>query len=187
MLKIIFILILFTFPQHITALVKYKLMCNSKLLDSSRVIAYQQLGISNRDSAIIKKYLKSVGLKFPNPYCAAGQYYCFWMASNRMNYSLDSIPLEPTGLAQNMFHKSKTKGLITKYLAENDDLIFWRYPKSWKGHVERVLETKTAGWVLTIGFNTKKGNFEGVNILKRNIYHPLQRMQVLGIIGFERN
>jgi hypothetical protein len=48
-----------------------------------------------------------------------------------------------------------------------------------------------AGWVITIGFNSNKrdinGNhIEGVFLQKRNIYHPLGRKKILGIIGFRR-
>lgn len=183
--KVIVILLILIITQNLSAVIKYKTQCYDELLHFSREIAYQQVGISNNDTMIITKYLASVGLNYPNPYCAAGQYYCFREAARMIGRKIFCLP--STGSAQIMFHKSKANGLITKYLAEIDDLIFWRYPNSWKGHVERVIVTGSAGWVITIGFNTKKGNFRGVNILKRNIYYPLYRMQVLGIIGFERN
>lgn len=175
------------FPQS-----KYVLRCREDVLDLSGLIALSEVGtIENIDnSGEVEKYLKSVGLQKCQPYCAAGQYYCFSEAVRTLHLTLKSIPLKRTGNANQMFEYAINNGTKSKYLINKHDLVVWRKGKSKSGHIERVIIPGKAGWATTVGFNVKiydtnkKKYVEGVFIMKRNIYHPLNRMRVRGIISF---
>jgi hypothetical protein len=163
------------------------------LLEASLDSALNFVGIieetGSNDGELIVKFLRSVGRKKGEAYCAAGQYYCFYIAALAMNLGLEDIPLKRTGLANAMFDEAKKKGRKVRFFANKHDLIIWRRNSTPFGHTERILETQNAGWVLTIAFNTSqyikgKGRVEGIFIKRRNIFLPLGKMRVRGIIGF---
>jgi hypothetical protein len=89
-----------------------------------------------------------------------------------------------------MYNKAVTNGKRSVPEPQKHDLVVWRLPRSWKGHIERVIKTEEAGWIQTIGFNVSKylngRKKEGVFKKRRNIYHPLGRMLVRGLIGFKK-
>ena len=96
-----------------------------------------------------------------------------------------------SGLANRYFTHGKKNGIRTKYEVRIDDLIIWRKGRTVFGHVERVISVLKAGWVKTIAFNVKimdgpGSSAEGVSLKRRNIYHPLGRLQVRGIVGFRK-
>jgi len=186
---IIFIIATLTsFANH-----KYIIECNSKLLDISLDSAMSQLGtieLTNNNDGTVQKYLDLFNLKRAS-YCSAGQYWSFFVAAKYLRMNLEQIPIKKTAVAADMFNHGKKNGILTHYKPEKHDLIFWKMRKSYHGHVERVSKVIRAGWVITIGFNSNKrdinGNhIEGVFLQKRNIYHPLGRKKILGIIGFRR-
>ncbi|MFA6571083.1 MAG: hypothetical protein WCT77_07585 [Bacteroidota bacterium] len=170
---------------------KYLLKCNSKLLTESKRIAIAQVGTfekTNRNDGDVEKYLNAVGLKRGSAYCAAGQYYCFFKASQNLKLITSSIPLKRTGLANAMFADAKIRGKKAYFRPTINDLIIWRHSNTIYGHTERILEVKKAGWVLTVAFNVKNHNgTEGVFFKKRNVCHPLGRMAIRGLIGFAIN
>lgn len=169
--------------------------CNNKLLLASRDSLFAQVGVKEKtnknDGINVETYLKSVGLTKGNPYCAAGQYWCFYSSAKDLKLPTESIPIYRTGSTITMFNFAVKTGQKTNSNPEIDDLIFWRKSNDWSGHVERIIEVKEAGWIYTIGFNTsseKKGSQndgDGVYKRKRNIYHFLGRMVVRGFIGFK--
>jgi len=186
---IIFIIATLTsFANH-----KYIIDCNSKLLDASLDSAMSQVGIielTNNNDGSVQKYLDLFNLKRAS-YCAAGQYWSFFVTAKYLKLSNSEIPIKKTAVASDMFIHGKRNGILTHYKSQKHDLIFWKMRKSYHGHVERVSKVLRAGWVITIGFNSRirdgKGNYiEGVFLQKRNIYHPLGRKKILGIIGFRR-
>lgn len=167
---------------------KYKLICNQQLLEESRKILVKQIGITektNNNDGDVEKYLKSVNLTKGMPYCAAGQYWCFEEARKLLGNNLIN-PLPKTGLANLIFNYAKKIGIASIYIAEIDDLIVWRKDNTAFGHIERVIKTGKAGWVETIAFNIKipNSNKQGVYQVKRNLYYPLSRMRIRGIVGF---
>jgi len=172
--------------------VRYEVLADSCILIHSEQVAYWQVGVVEQkpnDSPEIRKYLQSVGINKPASYCAAGQYYCFYIASKNL---YKSIPIPKTAVANNIFNYGKKNGTKTIYEAKRHDLIVWRKRNSWQGHVERIIRVEKAGWVYTIGFNTSSGkgnqrDGEGVYIRKRNIKHPLGRLQIRGLYGFRTN
>lgn len=121
------------------------------------------------------------------------------------------MPIYKTASTRIMFNEAKKRGKKVEFKAAKNDLIFWKRGNTFYGHVERVYEVEmiklTAesnqnnkakllhnGWIKTIAFNTECGNElfgntnkkqEGVCIKRRNIYHILGRLSVLGIIGFK--
>ncbi len=169
---------------------KYVLSADRELVELSEIIGYCQIGAtekSNKNDGDVEKYLNSVGLKKGNPYCAAGQYWCFSEATKILKIDKMNIPITKTGLANDIFNYAKQNGKATKPIPNRHDLIIWRKGKSIFGHTERIIEVKRAGWVRTIAFNVldKNSGKEGVFIKQRNIYHPLSRMRVRGLMGFE--
>lgn len=193
---------------------KYNLPTTKKLIDISREIALNQIGemeIKANYSPQIMKYLNSVNLNSPNPYCAAGQYYCFAEANKIINTNTNSntntksnlnIPIYKTGSTRLMYNKAKINGHKTRYLAAKDDLIVWKKGITQFGHLERIYSIESNNnsnnntpnaWVTTIAFNVECGNGvnqekhkkEGVCFKRGNIYHILGRLSILGIIGFD--
>ncbi|OGU40528.1 MAG: hypothetical protein A2X61_13630 [Ignavibacteria bacterium GWB2_35_12] len=188
----IFILILISyvqvFPQS-----KYVLKCRNNILKISELISLAEVGTIEKgrtNSGDAGKYLKCVGLKKGEPYCAAGQYYCFAEAVKFLHLTVLSIPIKRTGNANLMFEDAIHRGIKSRYVINEHDLIVWRKGKSRSGHIERVIIPGKAGWATTVGFNVRKYDnlskkyVEGVFLMRRNIYEPLQRMRVRGIIGF---
>ncbi len=176
------------FPQS-----KYLLKCREDVLELSQRIALAQVGTIEKrrtNSGDVEKYLHSVGLKIGESYCAAGQYYCFSGAVKILRLPISFIPIKRTGNVNRMFEDAVQGGMISGYVLNENDLIVWRKGKSGRGHIERVIIPGKAGWATTIGFNVRKYDscrnkyVEGVFLMRRNIYEPLQRMRVRGIIGF---
>lgn len=176
-------------PICLFSQVKYELPCNKQLLQKSHCIARSQIGVTEKtgknDGKQVEMYLASVGLSKGNPYCAAGQYWCFKEAARLLNLSEKLIPIKKTGSTFAMFNAAMQKGKKVKYISKQNDLLFWIITRT--GHVERIDSVTKGGWVYCIGFNTGLNTREGsgVEYKLRNIYHVLSRMKVRGIIGFE--
>ncbi|MBM2817026.1 MAG: hypothetical protein HW421_3788 [Ignavibacteria bacterium] len=175
---------------------KYNLLCNSKLLSASVDTALQQIGIrekSGNNDGEVKKYLDCLGMREGLPYCAAGQYWCFMTAADGLGLNRKLIPIKRTAVANEMFSHASNTGRRMAYRASVHDLIVWRNKGSFSGHIERVYQVQKAGWVETIGFNTggrtntSQRDGSGVFKKRRNIYHPIGRMAVRGLIGFDSN
>lgn len=183
------IILFFIITQSLFSQSKFTLTCNSSLIRESEKIALEQIGTTeatNRnDGPAFEIYLRTAGLPKGSAYCAAGQYYCYFTACRRLNLSMTEIPFPKTGLANKIFEHAAKKGKRSAYYSKRHDFIVWRNGNTPFGHIERVYKTGKAGWVRTIAFNTKSGNKEGVFLKNRNIYHPLSRMKIRGIVGFE--
>jgi hypothetical protein len=198
-MKILIIIILFTINS--IANQRYELNCKKDILSTSNRILISQIGViekTNNNDGEVEKYLKSVDLSKGNPYCAAGQYWCFLQAVINLNLpkvqnlrkvEYADIPIPKTGLANAVFNYAKINGNKTKYNPQIHDLIVWRKTGTPFGHIERIIITGKAGWVETVGFNTeyKIGNIriEGVFKKKRNVYYALGRLVIRGIVGFK--
>lgn len=179
-------------PICLFSQVKYELPCNKQLLQKSHCIARSQIGVTEKtgknDGKQVEMYLASVNLPKGNPYCAAGQYWCFKEAVRLLKLQEFLIPIYRTGSTYLMFNKAKQIGKKVSYKPQKNDLLFWVVTTT--GHVERIDSVLKGGWVKTIAFNTSSGtgnqrDGEGVYYKKRNIYSPLNRMRVRGLIGFK--
>lgn len=169
---------------------RYELNCRKDLVAVSLDSAFCQVGIKekrNKNDGDVEKYLRIFGLRGGNPYCAAGQYWCFFRAAMDLGISQKEIPLLKSALAFAMFEDARNRGVRTGYKAETNDLIFWRRKNSARGHVERIFNIGKFGVVVTIGFNTvnKVTGEEGVFVQRRNIYQPLGRFVIRGLVGFK--
>jgi hypothetical protein len=171
---------------------RYQLNCNSSLLKTSHIIALEQVGTleaTNKNDGDVVKYLALFGFKSGTPYCAAGQYYCFYEGAKREKISTNLIPIIKSASCSDIYNDAKNRGKKTKYSPQKHDLIVWKNQKSWQGHIERVHNVLPNGWVETIGFNSSKTingkKQEGVFLQKRNILHPLGRLKIKGLVGFE--
>ncbi|MCL2039118.1 MAG: hypothetical protein FWG85_01655 [Bacteroidetes bacterium] len=190
-IKIVLFVTLILMFNSANAQNRYQLYCSHLLLETSYIVALEQVGTlekSNKNDGDVVKYLKLFGFKSGTPYCAAGQYYCFYEGAKRENISTDSIPIIKSALCLDIYNDAKKRGNKTKYSAQKHDLIIWKKPKSWQGHIERIHNVLPNGWVETIGFNSSKTingkKQEGVFLQRRNILHPLGRLKVKGIVGF---
>ena len=174
---------------------RYLIYCDRELLMVSRDSMLAQVGVKEKtgrnDGRKVESYLRSVGLVKGNPYCAAGQYWCFYSSAKDLGMPNKSIPIYRTGSTVTMFNEAMKIGQKSNPYPIIDDLIFWRKPNEWKGHVERIIEVLKAGWVKTVGFNTSSGtegsqdDGGGVYFRKRNVNHFLGRMVLRGFIGFK--
>ncbi len=188
------ILILVTFLAFniCNGFTKYSLYCDCKLLDASYDSMMTQVGIiekTNQNDGEVQKYLRLIGLKGNYPYCAAGQYWCFYVSAKALKIDIKSIPIQRTGFANAMFNFAKMKGKKMAFFPQKHDLIVWRKLNSSKGHIERIISVQSKGWVKTVGFNSssiiKNKKIEGVFMHKRNIFHILGLLRIRGLIGFE--
>jgi hypothetical protein len=190
---VIFLLLAAT-VESLTA-TKYLIRCKTNLIKASRDSAISQVGVREKtgknDGFKVEQYLKSVGSFKGDAYCAAGQYWCFFSSCLALKLPLTDIPIYRTGSTVTMFNEAVRAGYKTTPTSFNNDLIFWRKPNEWKGHVERIIEVLKTGWIKTVGFNTSSGNKgsqddgEGVYFRKRNVNHFLGRMVLKGFIGFK--
>lgn len=166
---------------------KFVLPSTLDVIDESERILVAQVGVleefENRGSKIYE-YQKSVGIPQGAPYCAAGQYYCFLKAVFNLRLTKDYIPIVRTGLASAVFFDAKSRGVKAEYKPSRHDLLVWKRQIGINGHIERILEVKRKGWVKTVGFNVSSGGRSGVFYKVRNVYHPMQKMLVLGLVGF---
>jgi hypothetical protein len=183
------ITLIFLLPFILYSQNKFEIPANGILLEKSLEIALKQVGTteaSNRNDGPVEKYWRSVGLISPSSYCAAGIYYCFYEACKQSNLPISLIPIPRTGLAQVIFNFAKSNGIKTSYKPEKHNLIVWRKGQTSFGHIEKIFKVQNAGWVQTVAFNTKDqvSGKEGVFIKKRNIYHPIGRLKILGLVGF---
>ena len=167
---------------------KYVLKCRKDVLIESEKIMLSQVGIPEipKNRGIAEVYLASVGLESGNPYCAAGQYYCYLQAVRKLKLSAKNIPIAKTGLSRKILSEASTRGIKVRYHPQRHDLIIWRkIGSSWQGHIERIISTGKAGWVTTVGFNVKMADGrEGVSFKKRNMYHLIGKLRTAGIVGF---
>ena len=180
-------LIIIGFSQVFSAN-KYVLKCRKDVLSKSEKIMFAQVGKTEipNNRGIVEVYLASVGLESGNPYCAAGQYYCYLQAVRKLKLSFKNIPIAKTGLSREIFSDAASRGKLTAFSAQRHDLIIWRkIGSTWQGHIERIISTGKAGWVTTVGFNVKMADGrEGVSFKKRNLYHIIGKLRTAGIVGF---
>ncbi|MFP4527297.1 MAG: hypothetical protein ACLFQX_02000 [Candidatus Kapaibacterium sp.] len=189
-MKKLILIILIAIALPAPAQRKYSLECDSQLLEASLDTAIAQVGTrepTGRNDGPVGKYLAAVGLGQGYPYCAAGQYYCFRAACEGLNMPLSAIPIKRSATANYIYNDAAKRGVAKPYIPARHDLIVWLRPRSWSGHIERIISVGRGGWVRTVGFNTggrdpREG--EGVFIKKRNVFHALGRLRIRGLIGF---
>lgn len=186
------ILILFLMGYKSFAVSRFLVPSQKEMLLKSEKVMCNEVGITeltnNNDGKEIRKYLNVFNLYEGSPYCAAGIYWCYLEAHKEYPYL--SVPIIKSAVACEIFYFARKTGIESKYHPERHDLIVWKSSKSFRGHIERIIRVEKAGWVKTVGFNTSKiinnKRKEGVFIHRRNIYHPLMRLKILGLIGFNR-
>lgn len=172
----------------------YELETDSLLHNTMINIAISQIGVQeltgNNDGEQIDKYQKLFNLKNQN-YCAIGIYWSWWEACRITQKSIMYIPIKKTAVAYQVFADAKKRGKKVKYGASRGSQLVWKYPDSWKGHTELVIKKGKNGNVTTVAFNSSgvgsQRNGKGVAQKKRNIHHPLGRMQLKGIVKFNYN
>lgn len=151
-------------------------------------VAYSQVGTRERgqNRGFCENYQRAAGIALGSPYCYAG---LFWCADSAVSSAQgQSTPFLKTGLASagraHLDRQAKADSLPTRIA-----LIFWQFPNNAFGHVDLQIEILTGGWRRCIGFNTGGGGTSrdggGVNIVMRNINHPLAKMKLKQIIGLK--
>jgi len=189
MIKYIFILlfeVLSLYSQQ-----RYMLEADSLLHYTMIEVANSQIGVQeltgNNDGKEIDEYQKLFNLKKQN-YCAMGIYWSWWTACSKVGISIMYIPIKKTAVAFQVFADAKKRGKKVKFGASIGDQLVWKYPDTWKGHTELISNVGKNGNVTTVAFNSSgvgsQRNGKGVAQKKRNIHHPLGRMQLKGIVTF---
>lgn len=143
-----FITVLFLIGNIAVAQKKYVLRCDKSLLNQSQQVALSQVGTiekTNRNDGTVKKYLVAFGLSAGNPYCAAGQYYCFMEAANQLKLTSKAVPIVKSALAQSVYNAATKQGKLADYSPQPHDLIIWRKGKTNKGHIERIYKVGKNG------------------------------------------
>lgn len=173
--------------------VRVMVYSNADLWERSLAVAVSQVGVRERtgrnDGPQVESYLRSVGLGKGHPYCQAAQYWAFQTAAKELQLPMTSIPILRTGSTQRAFDHAVATGKRSVLIPLVGDLITWRASSGYKGHVERIIEVRSGGWVRTIAFNTSAGkqgsqrDGGGVHIRYRNWITPDMRMLVRGFIG----
>ncbi len=183
--------LLLLLPIGAGAAQRYEIPCNGCLLCEAIAIMHSQVGIceaTGRNDGEVNKYTLSLGLRGNYPYCAAGIWWCFEQARRKLGLPKIFHPLPATAVANEMFAFAKLQGKPTEYYPGLYDLIVWKRQNSFRGHIECIVEVMKSGFVRTIAFNSCSAfagkTREGVFFQKRNIFHPLVRMKVRGLIGF---
>lgn len=183
--------LLLLLPLGAAAAQRYEIPCNDRLLSEAIAIMHSQVGIceaTGRNDGEVSKYTRSLGLRGNYPYCAAGIWWCFEQARCKLGLPKTFHPLPATAVAEEMFAFAKRQGKRTGYYPGVYDLIVWKRQNSFRGHIECIVEVMKSGFVRTIAFNSGFAvagkTHEGVFFQKRNVFHPLARMKVRGLIGF---
>jgi hypothetical protein len=146
-----------------------------------------QLETSKNHSPRIKDYLLSIDIDYPANYCAAGIYWSFEEARKKLaSFGYNHInPLPKTGVANGFYNWAKATGDPYYGRAAIGDMLIWRKPRSWQGHIERIVSFHGQK-LRTIGFNTRKAGKEGVFYKLRMPRHPLGRLKYRGIIHIRK-
>lgn len=147
-------------------------------------IATSQIGIREETNQLqILNYLNRVGIKGMTAWCAAFQY---WVMDEACKKLCIQNTLPRTAVANAYFDYGKSKGKRTSYKANPGDLIVWK-SDSWTGHVGLVVRQVSKQTVETIEGNTSSLSVRtggAVERKQRSIYHPIGKLKVRGLIGF---
>lgn len=109
----------------------------------------------------IKKYLASVGIGFPAPWCMAFVYWCFSEAADKMGVK---NPLVKTGGV--MAHLNRARPEVKFVHPQPGDIFVMDYGKG-LGHTG-IVEKVTADFVYTIEGNTNdEGSREGFEVCRK--------------------
>ena len=174
----------------LNAVERYVVKFDDCIVELSLYYAKSDVGIKethgNNRGVELDAMLRRFGIKLGSPYCAIGQYDAYQRASEDLGVK---NPMPKTAVANQIHSRLKALGKQTKFVARKDDFITWQYPNSWQGHIERIDSVMPGGWVRTIAYNVSAGRDlsndgkDGVMYKRRNIYHPIARMRVRGLIG----
>lgn len=180
-------------PQNASSQRRYILPCRADLIEVSREYARQQMGKTERNNRAphVDQYCRVVGIPLGSPYCAAGQYWCYWEACKRLSIGLENIPLPRSGLAYDVYRHARRYGKETGFEPHVDDAVVWKNPGKITGHTARIFRVLENGWVDTYEFNTvilrgTQREGDGNSVKRRNLKMPLSRMQIVGLVGYER-
>lgn len=190
--KILILLLLVLLPLDSFCRERYVLNANKQLLERAFEIMHNQVGTteaSNRNDGEVAKYQKALGLPIGSKYCAAGIYWCFLQAAEELGISRNNIPIPKVALANKVVDYARKHGKRVPFEAKIYDLLVWRSGRTAFGHIEAIVGLEGKSWVRTIGFNTsyngRTKTTEGVFYKRRNLFHPLWRMKIRALIGFE--
>jgi hypothetical protein len=166
---------------------RYEVEASKELVEMSRNILRQQVGVTetigNNDSPMIRQYLKSVNINYPQPYCMAGQYYCYYEANKVLGGSY-KIPLPKSGVAIHAYSYAKANGNKTEFTVRVDDLLIWKRRRSWSGHVERVITVMKGGYYRLVGFNTMPQDIAGSQREGQGVHIRVRKVSRLGKLLF---
>ena len=145
---------------------------STKLSERALEIAISQLGVREVGGANkgpeVKKYLKSVGIDFPAPWCMAFLYWCYEQAANEQNVR---NPLVKTGGVLRGWNEATCTKIKAKSAHDNPALvkpghIFILDFGSGLGHTG-IIKSVEGGLMTTIeGNSNNTGSREGIGVFE---------------------
>lgn len=178
-----------SFVPDTFALPRFTVPCSHELAKNSLAYAQTQERVQeatgNNDGPEVEAYLRSVGLSKGNPWCAA-----FVVASLDAVRNTEALPIARTGLANGIFADAARRGMPSQGYALGD-LIIWKHAHSTAGHIGRIVQMRTNGFVSSLEGNTSSGTGDpregnGVYVRRRNLRLPLGRMALRGAVALGR-
>ena len=175
---------------------RYEIPCDKRVFEYSLKVLQSLEGTrettSKNDGVKINEIQMICGIPKGAPYCNATQYYTFYKSAEDLQLDIKAIPIPKNGLAQSSFIYASKHGKKTAYNAEYGDLLVWARGNSINGHIERVTEIRSMGWVITLGGNVSATidgkTVEGIFYKKRHLANPLGRLlQPKGLVGLKTN
>jgi len=181
------IVVLFA-ASHLHAAPRYVVKCSPHLAKASldtlaRMMGIREHGGHNRGHEI-DILLGHVGLREPNPWCAATQVTALDSARGS-----EPLPIARTGLANGIFNDAMKRGrLVAQNVVLPGDLFVYRIPGTSSGHIVRAHKVLWP-WMWTYEGNTSSGSRgsqrEGTGSYPRirRIDEPLGNDRPRGAIG----
>lgn len=174
-MKMIFILLIFGISTRLNAVEIVPYSIPQAVIDTA--LTYKNtIDIGNKkNTATIRKFLASAGLKAGQPYCQAFVYYCF-KANGYQDFK--------TGLANGYYASLKKKyGFYDGNVANKCGLIVWKYPNSSSGHIGFILKKLSKNYVKTLEANTSFDNSSPDGRLYKGKKGVFVKVRKLGNLG----
>jgi hypothetical protein len=144
----------------------YSIKTRKDLIEKFLEVAHGEIGtveipVNSNSGTKVNLYQKAGRSTDGQPYCNSFICYCFQEACKKLAIPLSEIPIPLQAVANVTFNYAKKVGLNVFPKAEIGDLIVWKNPNSFSGHIGIIVAIIDNKTVQTIEANTSpeaKGN-----------------------------
>lgn len=144
----------------------YSLNINKDLLDKFIEVAHGEVGTieqpkNSNSGAKVNAYQRAGRTTDGNPYCNAFICYCMQKACQLLKIGEGSVPIPFQAVANVTYNYAKKAGNEVMSNPNIGDLMVWKNPNSFQGHIGIVVDILPNNYVQTIEANTSpdsKGN-----------------------------